>query len=494
MPPSVQVLTLDCLRESTASDTVTPFLRSLPLQWSRCYSSGAWTLPAHASLFAGQDPIDHGVTRVERRMTGQQAALTMTAQENGYMTALLSENPLFSSGTGFDGCVDDTNDYIGTKLLRSEFVPVNHIDELTPVAALSLARTVLSRPNRLRNLVNTGYAAYRRFSGREPTYPHHGRRVISHLESYLSTRTAPVLTVTNLLDPHNPYYGAPPGQESSRSPEEETALRNLPDNLFYLFTDDPLPEGIRAVYKDWAGAFEAEAEVYREFSREADRLVERWHDDQPSVFEDSLVVVVGDHGQLFGTDGVAGHGLSLHPKGIHVPLVVDPPTGWDQSDREIDVPVSIAGLGRALTDVVAGEIAGTEAFVDAVKTYSRGPGGAVLTCVDGPTIEVQLLAREEFDDELVNRHTVRKVACIHDEYVDVYECGWDANTLSATSYEYTADHRTVLPDRETPPPPAEVAAWVRRSPKAETDDVTWRTADEEQSAEVQARLENLGYR
>ncbi|MBB6646618.1 sulfatase-like hydrolase/transferase [Halobellus ruber] len=494
MPPSVQVLTLDCLRESTASDAVTPFLRSLPLQWSRCYSSGAWTLPAHASLFAGQDPIDHGVTRVERRMTGRQAALTTTARENGYATALFSENPQFSSATGFGECVDDSNDYIGTKLLRSEFVPVNHVDELSASAGLSLLRTILAQPHRLRNLVNTGYAAYRRFSDTEPTYPHHGRRVISHLESYLAEQTEPVLTVMNLLDPHNPYYGAPPGQESSRSPEEEAALRNLPSNLFYLFTDDPLPEDVRAVFGDWAGAFEAEAEIYREFSREADRLVERWRDDQPSVFEDSLVVVVGDHGQLFGTDGVAGHGLSLHPNGIHVPLIVDPPTEWDRSDRRVDAPVSIAGLGRALTDVVAGKIADTAAFVDAVNAYSRGPGGAVITCVDGPTIEVQLLAREEFDAELVDNHTVRKVACIYDEYVDVYECGWDDDTVAATSYEYAADHRTVRPDRETPPPPPEVAAWVRRSPKAEGDDVAWRTADEEQPAEVRARLENLGYR
>lgn len=494
MPPSVHVLTLDCLRESTASDTVTPFLRSLPLQWSRCYSSGAWTLPAHASLFAGTDPIDHGVTRVERRMTDRQAVLTSTARENGYATALFSENPRFSSATGFGECVNDTNDYIGTKLLRSEFVPINHVDELSASASASLARTILARPNRLRNLVNAGYAAYRRFSDREPTYPHHGRRVISHLTSYLSGRTDPVLTLTNLLDPHNPYYGAPPGQESSQSPEEEAALRNLPGNLFYLFADDPLPEDIRAAFEDWEDAFAAEAEVYRKFSQEADRLVEQWRDDQTARFEDSLVVVVGDHGQLFGTDGMAGHGLSLHPNEIHVPLMIDPPTGWERSDRTIDAPVSIAGLGRALTDVVAGEVASTETFIDAVNAYSRGPGGAVITCVDGPTIEVQLLAREEFDDELVDKHTVRKVACIYDEYVDVYECSWDANTVSATSYEYAADHRTILPDRETPPPPAAVAAWVRRSPKAEGDDVAWRTADEEQSAEVQARLENLGYR
>jgi hypothetical protein len=300
--------------------------------------------------------------------------------------------------------------------------------------------------------------------------------------------------VTNLLDPNNPYYGAPPGQSSSRSPEEEAALRNRTSNLRYLFTDDPLPEDARAVFGDWAGLFETEVEVYREFSQEADRLVKRWRDDQPARFDGSLVAVVGDHGQLFGTDGMAGHGLSLHPNEIHVPLMIDPPTGWERSDRTINAPVSIAGLGRALTDVVAGEVASTEAFIDAVNAYSRGPDGAVLTCVDGPTIEVQLLAREEFDDELVDKHTVRKVACIYDDYVDTYECSWDDDTVAATSYEYAADHRTVRPDRETPPPPAEVAAWVRGSPKAEGDDAARRTADETQSAEVQARLENLGYR
>jgi len=484
MNASVHVFTLDCLRNSVCGPSVTPFLQSFPLQWSRCYSSGTWTLPSHVSLFSGQTPVEHGVTRPGETVPRDVAVLPRSAKDAGYTTAIFSENPTFSSDTGFDHYIDATHDEIQRKLFCSDFSPFDHVDELSVTEAVSLVGEILSRPNRLRNVANTGYAGYRRFSNRTPSYPHHGRRVFSHLESHLARTDGPTLTVTNVLDPHNPYYGVPPGSENSRSSRERDAMHAGGWNMVYMLTEEHPPDVIRSVYGDWETFFEAKKDVYEQFSREADRLLKRWQDKQTDRFEDGLVVAVGDHGQLFGTEGMYGHHMSLHPYGVHVPLAVDPPSGWDESERTLESPVSLAGVGRTLMDVVAGDVDGTDEFVDSLAAYSREPGGGVVVCADGPTWSLPpLYEHDRFDDSLVDALAVRKAGLVYDEYVDVYQSHWANRTVERTSFKYAAGSRERVSDRDPPPLPDDVEQWLSR-----TDDAT-----DHGRENVNDRLENLGY-
>jgi len=413
------------------------------------------------------------------------ATLPLEAREAGYRTAIFSENPMFSSKNGFDHYIDATYDDVHRKLLHVEFSPFGYMDEVTVEEGVSLVAEILSRPHRLKNTINTGYAAYRRFLKPDSPYPHHGEIVFSRLESYLEDQSEPTLTVTNVLDPHNPYHGTPPGVERARPPDELAALRAGDDNRDYLVTTSPPPEPVRSVYGDWETFFGAQEEVYEEYAGEADRLLESWHDDQTATFEDALVVVLGDHGQLFGADGMVGHHTSLHPHGVNVPLAIDPPSGWETTDRVVETPVSIAGLGRALVDVAVGEVGTTDALVRSIRDHSRESGEGVLACADGPTWEVPVLYDDDrYDDDLVENLCVRKVAVVREEYVDVYESQWNENEITSASYTYTQDGREITPDRETPPAPDDVEEWL-----IESYDV-----DDEGRTAVTDRLEALGYR
>lgn len=480
----IYIFTYDCLRKSTARRSITPFLDSLPIHWSRGYSSGTWTLPAHASLFSGQSPVEHGTTRPQDRLKKESATLPQTAKENGYTTAMFSENPSFSSRTGFGHYVDMADESINSKLFRSDFSPEEYVDELSVGDGLQLVREILSRPGRVRNTVNTAYKAYDRFLSGTPSYPHHGRRLFRHFRSYVDQRSDPVLAVVNVLDPHNPYYGAPPGSESVRSDKEREALRAGAWAQQYMLTREDPPDVIRSVYGDWETFLAAKERIYEQFSGEADRLLSRWQNERSERFNNALVVVVGDHGQLFGTDGMYGHQVSLHPHGVHVPLAVSPPEGWADHERSITTPVSIAGLGRALVDVMDGKVNTTTELVDAVARHSREPNGGVLICADGPTYSVaRLYEHDRFDDALVDRLAVRKAAYVHDDHVDLFESPWDENSVTARSYRYTADGRELLPERETPPLPSNIEGWLTRTGDVGSD--RWDTITE--------RLEALGY-
>ncbi|EMA24367.1 sulfatase-like hydrolase/transferase [Haloarcula argentinensis] len=484
MKPSVHVFTLDCLRASTCTERITPFLHTLPLQWTRCYSSGTWTLPSHASLFSGQCPINHGVTRSSDTLSKGDANLPKTAQENGYTTAIFSENPTFSSSMGFNHYIDVPNDDIHRKLLPSEFSPVKSVEEISVNEAVSLATEVITRPNRLRNTVNAAYATYRELFNQDPSYPHHGERIFNHLKSFTSQRTAPMLTVTNVLDPHNPYHDTPPEMKESRPQPELEALRAGDDNRIYLLTSEDPPEGVSSIYDGWESFFHAQESIYEEYAQEADRLLQEWHNAQTNRFKEDLVVILGDHGQLFGAEEMVGHHTSLHPHGINVPLAIDPPHNWKTPTKAIDTPVSTAGVGCALMNVIAGEIETTKELVNNISYYSQDSNGAVIACADGPTWSIPALHEDDrFDDSLIDKLAVRKVAYIRDERVDIYRSPWDTETIESTSFTYTQDARNSVPERDTPPITDDAEEWL----------VQMYNPENEQRNTVDARLEALGY-
>ena len=83
------------------------------------------------------------------------------------------------------------------------------------------------------------------------------------------------------------------------------------------------------------------------------------------VLDDTLVVLTADHGEEFGEHGMIGHGDTLYPELLHVPLMLRFPDGWRAGEREtaptshLHLPPTIldaVGLGETLADTTfAGE-------------------------------------------------------------------------------------------------------------------------------------------
>jgi hypothetical protein len=406
------------------------------------------------------------------------------AKSNGYQTAIFSENPTFSAQTGFGHHIDSAHDDIHRKLCLSDFSPFGYVDNVTLREGLSLAREILSRSNRGRNAVNAAYATYLEFLDSDGGYPHHGERVMSQLSSYLSERRGAILTVTNLLDPHDPYHDSPPVMGDRRDASELAALRAGDDFRDILVSESPPPDAVTGVFGGWDGLLNMQRQVYQEYAAEADRLLREWWESMSDQFSDALVVVLGDHGQLFGAEGMVGHLTSLHPHGINVPLAVDPPEEWDRTETVVETPVSAAGVGSAIADVVTGEVDSTGGFVESVAEHSQEVHGKVVACADGPTWSIPTLYdQEQYDDSVVDRLAVRKVACIGDEYVDIYQSRWDSAEVEASSYIYTADERSLVPEREIPVLREDVSEWLTR---------TYDPAEEQRDV-VDERLKALGY-
>lgn len=202
--PNVFVLVGDCLRAANATSRTLPFVSgSADVAFTRCYAPSTWTLPAHATLYSQQSPMAHGVVRRGESLGAGQASLLDGARENGYLTAMFSENPTFSRRLGFDRGVDFVDDSIDRKPFPSSFSPDARVDAVDVASAVTLAREIARRPNRAANVANLIAGMVGELTPSDATaYPHGGDRVQSHLTSFARRHgDESLFCIANFLDP-----------------------------------------------------------------------------------------------------------------------------------------------------------------------------------------------------------------------------------------------------------------------------------------------------
>ncbi|AIF70357.1 hypothetical protein PAP_09915 [Palaeococcus pacificus DY20341] len=74
------------------------------------------------------------------------------------------------------------------------------------------------------------------------------------------------------------------------------------------------------------------------------------------VFEDSLVVVVSDHGELIGERGKTLHGTFLYDELLRVPLMIKYPSSWDVEIEKREGYVSLTSLASFLIGLLEGQV------------------------------------------------------------------------------------------------------------------------------------------
>ena len=161
--------------------------------------------------------------------------------------------------------------------------------------------------------------------------------------SAFSRRGSPVLGRPDPLEsrsPHRQVAGTlcepatppPPEQRRQRQRELEDVRRRLTD-----------------LYDECLYGLDAELGRFLRELRAEGRLANTW------------VVITADHGEHFGEHDHFGHGSSLYNEQTHVPLVLIPPLGAEETGtdcaarlrgRRVAVPVSHRDLPRTLTELL----------------------------------------------------------------------------------------------------------------------------------------------
>ncbi|HEX7025403.1 MAG TPA: sulfatase, partial [Gemmatimonadales bacterium] len=287
--PNVLLIILDTVRamelgvygmKPTTTEYLDGFAR-LGVTFDQAFSPAPWTAPSHASMFTGRR-VDQLSIDWMVRLDGTWPTLAEVLGRAGYATAGIVANTEYASAeTGLARGFDHYEDY-----------------PLSPVEAL--------RWTGLGRALTGGWKAWRHLPAQNRPERIDAGRITERFLRWVDRRPPkPFFAFLNFFDAHDPYF--PPEPYWSRFVSGEPRIPRAVTPGTWSFP--AVAVGRRA----YQGAI---AYLDVEIAALFDSLRAR------RIFDRTLVIVAGDHGEEFFEHGLMGHGNSLYAPSVRVPLIV----------------------------------------------------------------------------------------------------------------------------------------------------------------------------
>lgn len=357
---TVRAASLDLTREGAAPAGDWPVVDAPEMEalaarstvFTRAIAPSPWTLPSHASMFTGRWPTEiwdgpRPGAEWSQALDTRHTTVAEALARHGYMTGGFVGNLTYASAeTGLVRGFLEYRDY-----------PVSLGQT---VASCALGRRL------------TGRSGLRRLLGwHELVNRKDARRVAQEfLDWQAGLPPRPFFAFVNFYDAHEPYF--PP----------DSVIRALPSGAHWDRFDHyagvltgvgaararkwEMSEPERAAHA--AGYAAALARMDLEVGRILDELETR------GVLDNTIVVLVSDHGEQLGEHGLYNHDNSLYMTNLHVPLLIHDPTRPDAPSR-VDQVVTLRDVGATILELVG---------VDAAEAGLGGTSLLRFASADGP--------------------------------------------------------------------------------------------------------------
>lgn len=400
MQPNVLVIVVDALRAdrvgALGGRPLTPAVDELAQDaatFTSAYSPANTTDPAVTSIQSGRHPLSHGVVNHGMRVTDREKArvervplLPEVLSDAGYRTGTFGQALGRWHRRGFD--VYPTVSTHAGLASRGERLKD------------SVRRTLESVDPRLRDAASAVYQRaaepLRRQSNQESAQEEEspGDDVVESATSFV-TDEEPFFAFVHLMDTHIQYRPdldrvreyLDRFEYESRRFETATSTQPVPEELLERVRDGDYPE-IRSnyFYEDGAPSTAFVDACYDAAVTEADRRIERIVSAlrETGRLEDTLVVVLADHGESLTEHGIYYDHHGLYEPSINVPLVLRPPGGSDATVDDLVQTTAVAptvasyagadGLDpddESLRPVVEGEGSVEREFVLAEEAHAQ---------------------------------------------------------------------------------------------------------------------------
>ena len=374
--PNIILIVLDTMRKDVLSIYGGPVTVS-SLEWlskdgvvfPNPVAPAPWSMPSHASIFTGKYPSEHGVhetyemkeSRIRSLMRRvPYKTLPERLREIGYNTIGISANDWIAPGTGFERGFDVLMYIHPFSVAKSIFDEINRV--LKPLKSKGILPRNISDPfQAAMQLIKVGWykeviklarlylKAY--FIVRSIGYPEikGGNDIINFIEN--SSFHEPFFLFVNFMEMHQPY----------RIDVSRLRLTTY-DPLIYLSLFGYKRISDRSIRK-----------IRRNYYNEAN-IVNKYiwriiaYLKQRGLYDNTLIIVTGDHGQGLKEHGYYGHGIYLYNEIIEVPLVVKFPgnkrikvrNGYQSLARLYDLVLNV--VEGNYDDVITTDVAFSESF------------------------------------------------------------------------------------------------------------------------------------
>lgn len=307
--PNIVLIVIDAARADHFScygysQETTPCIDAIGREgvvYERAFSPGIWTLPSITSLFTGLYLSQHRTNLNHPYLDGQFLTLAEFLQRQGYRTTGFSSSPWVSKSTGLSRGFDKFR-LVGS--LPSDFIP---------------AKKVQAIANRLYWNIFQFY--FNDFGA---------KRINREVKCWFKknwNEKAPFFLFLQYIEPHFPY-------RRSRAFKKILNLKDIAlSRKMEKFRDI---EGYLVGKVDLA---EEDFVMLRGLYDEAIRyLDERIGDlfqmiEETTELNNTIIVIVSDHGECIGDHGLLGHQYCLYDSLIRVPMIIRYPSLFPSGER-----------------------------------------------------------------------------------------------------------------------------------------------------------------
>jgi arylsulfatase A-like enzyme len=380
--PHVFIYLIDTLRADHMScygygRNTTPYIDGFAkdgVLFKNCFATASWTKPAVGSILTGLYPNRHRGEDNEDKLSTEVETIAEVLKSHGYKTIYITPNVNSSKLLNFDQGVDFykfskggmhiDKFYYSSEYLNSEFFEM-----------------IENNPE----LVNK-----------------------------------PLFAFLHTIDPHDPYTPKEPFLKFKKNDKERENL-GLPDNIRIkkagkhgLSREDI--DYIKSLY---------DCEILHNdyyFGKLIDFLKEK------NLYENSIIVLVADHGEQFDEHGGLFHGTSIYNEEIHVPLIVKFPHR-EFSGRQTGILVSQVDIFPTILDYLA------------VATSSEVDGISLFNILANNRLQRSLFVRERLNRDENHKNNFLGIINASDKikHIITYSDGFFIKALNVESYNLMGD-------------------------------------------------------
>jgi arylsulfatase A-like enzyme len=328
---------LDCYgyRSATGAPT-SPSLDQFAKEgvlFEHAVSTTSWTRPSHHALFTGMPDLAHGAVNDEKGLSPQCLALPEVLQGSGYSTAGFFSGPYLDAKYGFEKGFDVYENASGVE----ERIAAELADSIAKIQA----DPALTPEEKRRRVAAAASAITEDSYHRASTANRVTDRAIRWLEERKGA-AAPFFLFAHYFDVH--YDFAPP--------EERYAARFWPDGRRPRINGDDffLRDDVNAAMPaaDLAGVKSYYDGEILWVDEQVGRLLKRV--DEIGLRDDTLVVVVSDHGDEFFEHGAKGHRQNLFEPTLEVVTMARLP-GKLPAGRRVAPRISLVDVAPTIVDL-----------------------------------------------------------------------------------------------------------------------------------------------
>ncbi|MBN1665789.1 MAG: sulfatase-like hydrolase/transferase [Anaerolineales bacterium] len=323
--------------------------------YQQAIAPAQWTIPSHASMFSGEYPSTHLTIQASDALAPAFPTLAETLSQRGYLATGFCNNPLvgvldnglrrgFSAFYNYGGAIPSP--YIAKQAGLGQHIKHSYHNLLARIAN-PIYQSIAASAEVFRFVLNPRlvslWTRYANFKG------HTARSLqdsLDFLQNHTGTgKSEPHFLFINLMETHLPY--TPPEDFITRfaprvqqDPQARRFIELYNTRAFHWLL--PLEENLLEMEAEvLSGMYDAEV-AYQDHLLHAllNELEQDYHREQ------TVVVIVGDHGEMHGEHRVMGHALGVYQELVHVPLLIRFP--GQTTAESIATPVSTRQIFQTL--------------------------------------------------------------------------------------------------------------------------------------------------